>query len=200
MKRGAQPAILPDGAARRPPLWLRVSFALAAGGASAAAQLPPPVVADLVVPGSKRIESTMSIEPSPALAGRKLVVHRAFIMRDWSPIAPGESFAASGKYGTCVHLARDGADPILGPEGDCAEPCVRVDTLRATGDQVSVYSTVQAAHTVLRVARVSDDELVLEVVSHERRRDPWMITGLALILLAGAASARWAWTRRARKH
>jgi hypothetical protein len=200
MRKSAQPAILPDGATRRPPGWLRVFFVLVAGGASAAAQLPPPVVADIVVPGSRRIESTMSIEPSPALAGRKLVVHRAFIMRDWSPIAPGESFAASGKYGTCVHLPREGADPVLATEGECAEPCVRVDALRATGDQVSVYSTVVAAHTVLRVARVSDDELVLEVVSHERRRDPWMIAGLALILLAGAACARWAWTRRARKH
>ncbi len=174
--------------------WILAATASWCGGASA--QLP--AVADVVMPGTKRIQYTMSVEPSPLLAGRKLAMHRRVGSHGWSRIEPGEPFSSSSKYGTCIHLLVDGAEQVLGVDGACAASCMTVDGLRTTGDHQPVLSTLEGVHTTLRVARCTDDELVLEVVAHDRRHDPWMIAGYAFVLALGVACARWAWSRRAR--
>jgi hypothetical protein len=173
-------------ATRNPSLILPALVALSLGTGL------PPAAADVLPPGSRGIEHTLVLEPSPWFERLELHAFPTAGFGGATRLAPGEPFTFSSKYGTRIYAFETGTAPeewrLDLDAGNLRDP--RLDApWFATGeipvredDAVPIASPVESVRTTLRIASIEAGTIRLEVVGEN-------VEWNAPIVAAAAAAA-----------
>ena len=149
--------------------------------------LPSFQVADIVLPGSKKVPHELVFASEADLAGLRLVASTRMGPKSPGEVVPGQPFTYSAKYGTRLYVVT--ADEALPERFDEAWCAAHPSASPPVSDQSTqpVTSPVTRVLTRLRVASFGPEGLVLAEAGTQREWNPMIaILGAGLVLLGAA--------------
>lgn len=175
---------------RSPSLILPALAALSLG-----AGFPPS--ADVLPPGSRGIEHTLVLQPSPWFERLELHAFPTAGFGGATRLAPGEPFTFSSKYGTRIYAFEPGTAPeewkLDLDAGNLRDP--RLDApWSALGeipvqedDAVPIASPVESVRTTLRIASIEAGAIRLDVVDEDVEWNASIVAAAAAAAVLGLA-------------